>query len=281
MLVATGLRKTFGQTAALDGFDLTVEPGEIVGLIGHNGAGKTTFVDVVSGLIRPDAGHVLVAGIDVATRPRSARRQLGVAPQEIALYMSVSVRANLRLFGSLAGLRRRALTAAIDDTVAVLDLESVLDKPVAVLSGGQRRRVQAATALLHRPAVLLLDEPTVGADPTTRAALLDVVRGRARDGAAVCYTTHYLPELVDLGASLAVAANGRVITRGRADHLLADLPSRLQVDLTDGRRLAVATRDPADALAAMLRDGALPVAVDIQRPTLDDLFHELEAKPCA
>ncbi len=278
MLTATGLHKRYGRTCALAGFDLTVEPGEIVGLIGHNGAGKTTFVDVVAGLVRPDAGRVLVDGIDVARDPRRARRHLGVAPQEIALYLSATVRQNLRLFGALAGLRSRRLTAEITETVAALELEPVLDQAVGLLSGGQRRRVQAATALLHRPSVLLLDEPTVGADPTTRAALLDVVRDRARAGAAVCYTTHYLPELVDLGASLAVAAHGRVVVRGSADELLAGLPSRLDVGLDDGRRLELVTADPAASLAGLLRDGALPRSVDIHRPTLDDLYQNLEAR---
>jgi len=281
MLVATNLRKTYGPVTALAGFDLAVASGEIVGLIGHNGAGKTTFVEVVAGLIRPDAGRVMLDGVDVPREPRRARARLGLAPQEIALYLSASVRQNLRLFGALAGLRRRGLTAAIEETATALDLVDVLDRPVALLSGGQRRRTQAATALLHRPGVLLLDEPTVGADPTTRAALLAVVRARAADGAAVVYTTHYLPELADLGASLAVASSGRIVARGPAEELLADLPSRLAVELDDGRHLDVVTREPAEALAGLLRDGAVPRTVDIHRPSLDDLYHRLGERSCA
>ncbi|MBV1850271.1 ABC transporter ATP-binding protein [Catellatospora tritici] len=217
MLTAYDLRKRYGASTALDGFDLTVAPGEICGLIGHNGAGKSTFVEIVTGLTRPDSGTVTIGG----QPPARARHLVGVAPQEIALYVSVTVERNLRLFGGLAGLRGPSLRTAIDDTAAALGLSDVLRRPVGLLSGGQRRRTQAAAAMLHRPPLLLLDEPTTGADPLTRAALLTLVRDHAAAGAAVVYTTHYLPELVDLRATLAVAARGRVIARGGQDELLA------------------------------------------------------------
>jgi ABC-2 type transport system ATP-binding protein len=273
MLVAEGLVKRYGSTTALAGFDLTVAPGEIVGLIGHNGAGKTTFVEVVAGLVRPDAGRVTVAGLAPG---RAARRQLGLAPQDVALYPSATVRQNLRLFGALAGVRGRALTGSIDEVAAALDLTAVLDRAVGVLSGGQRRRAQTATALLHRPAVLLLDEPTAGADPTTRLALLEVVRQRATDGAAICYTTHYLPELEDLDATIAVARHGRVVARGDRTTLLAGLPGEVRVEFRAGPPQRIATTDPAGALASVLASGRTPVAVDIRRPDLDALYASLE-----
>jgi ABC-2 type transport system ATP-binding protein len=273
VLIAEGLVKRYGSTTALAGFDLTVAPGEIVGLIGHNGAGKTTFVEVVSGLVRPDAGRVTVAGFAPG---RPARRHLGLAPQDIALYQPATVRQNLRLFGALAGLRGRALPGAIDEVATALDLTSVLDRAVGVLSGGQRRRAQTATALLHRPAVLLLDEPTAGADPTTRRALLEVVRQRAADGAAICYITHYLPELEDLDATIAVARHGRVVARGDRGTLLAGLPGEVLVEFRDGPPQRIATTDPARALAGVLATGRAPVAVDIRRPDLDTLYAALE-----
>jgi ABC-2 type transport system ATP-binding protein len=273
MLVAEGLVKRYGSTTALAGFDLTVAPGEIVGLIGHNGAGKTTFVAVVAGLVRPDAGRVTVAGLAPG---RAARRRLGLAPQDIALYQPATVRQNLRLFGSLAGLRGRVLTRSMDEVAAALDLTGVLDRAVGVLSGGQRRRAQTATALLHRPAVLLLDEPTAGADPTTRRALLDVVRQRAADGAAICYTTHYLPELEDLDATIALARHGRVVARGDRATLLAGLPGEVVVEFQDAPPQRIATADPAGALASVLASGRTPVAVDIRRPDLDALYAALE-----
>jgi ABC-2 type transport system ATP-binding protein len=235
MLVAEGLEKRYGARRALAGFDLAVEPGEIAGLIGHNGAGKTTFVEVVTGLVRPDAGQVSVGGVDVRRDPRGARRLLGVAPQELALYISATAGDNLRLFAALAGLRGGALRRAVGQVAEELALTEVLGQRVGLLSGGQRRRTQAAAALLGDAPLLLLDEPTVGADPETRAALLAAVRARADRGAAVLYTTHYLPELADLGATLAVARSGRVIARGSQESLLGGLPGELRLRFAAGR----------------------------------------------
>jgi ABC-2 type transport system ATP-binding protein len=276
MLDAVGMTKHYGGTTALDGFGLAIQPGEIVGLVGHNGAGKTTFVEIVAGLTRPDAGRVLVGGVDVATRPARVRSWIGLAPQEIGLYLSLTVRENLRLFGGLAGQHGLSLRAAIAETSESLGLDDVLDRRVGLLSGGQRRRTQAATALIHRPRLLLLDEPTAGADPGTRQSLLALVRERADAGAAVCYTTHYLPELSELAASIAVVSHGRVIARGTQDDLLAEIPAELRVTLSDGRQHVVRTTDPSGCLAGLLAEGHRLRAVDIHRPSLDDLFHALE-----
>lgn len=294
MLTAEGLVKSYGSRRALDGFSIDVRPGEIAGLIGHNGAGKTTFVEVVSGLIRPAAGRVTVCGVDVAGSPRAARAQLGVAPQELALYPTVTVREHLRLFAGLAGLRRKAAARSVTDVAEELMLTDVLDRKCSVLSGGQRRRAQAAAAMVGTPRVLLLDEPTAGADPETRQALLAAVRSRAAAGAAVVYTTHYLPELVELEATLAVARDGRIVARGDRAHLTADLPGEIRITLDparprpdlpvglharvhddDGERLRIASADPPADLAALLAAGFAPVAVDIRRPDLDDLYRAL------
>jgi ABC-2 type transport system ATP-binding protein len=290
-LAARGLVKTYGGVTALNGFTLSAEPGEIVGLVGHNGAGKTTFVEIASGLIRPDRGSVAVAGMDVARHPRQARALLGVSPQETSLYPMATVREHLRLFGTLAGLRRGALRSAISQTAEDLQLTEVLDRPAGLLSGGQRRRAQAATALVAPRPLLLLDEPTVGADPQTRQALLSVVAARAAAGAAVVYTTHYLPELTELGATLAVARAGRIIARGSQQELLAGLPGEVRVtfdgpvptDLRDqgqviGDELRIPASDPPAALARLLAAGAAPAGVDIHRPGLDDLYNSLAAE---
>jgi ABC-2 type transport system ATP-binding protein len=148
MLAARGVVKRYGERRALDGFDLSVAPGEIVGLVGHNGAGKTTFVEVVTGLVRPDAGQVRVGGVDVRSDPRAARKLLGVAPQEIALYVGATVRDNLRLFAALAGLRRAARHRAVDRVAEELQLTGVLGQHTGLLSGGQRRRTQAAVPVM-------------------------------------------------------------------------------------------------------------------------------------
>ncbi|AYC43694.1 ABC transporter ATP-binding protein [Streptomyces griseorubiginosus] len=278
MLVTNGLVKSYGRHRALDGFDLTVEPGEIVGLIGHNGAGKTTFVEIVTGLVRPDAGSVRIGPYDALSEGRDARRLVGVAPQELALYGSVTVRENLRLLAGLAGLRGRRRDAGIARVLEELQLSAVADRPVGILSGGQRRRVQAATAMVGSPPLLLLDEPTAGADPETRSALLAAVRARAEAGAAVVYTTHYLPELVDLDATLAIARAGRVIARGTQEELTRHLPGELRVTFADPAEpeLRTPTTDPGADLAALLASGRTPASVDVHRPGLDDLYHSLE-----
>ncbi|MFE2424521.1 ABC transporter ATP-binding protein [Streptomyces hokutonensis] len=293
MLTVSGLRKRWGPVQALDGFDLRIEPGEICGLIGHNGAGKTTFARIVAGLERPDAGSVLVAGADLAAASRSARTLIGLAPQELALYPTATLRQNLRLFGGLAGLRRTQLRTELAAVAEELALTGVLDRPIATLSGGQQRRAQAATVLLPRPRVLLLDEPTVGADPTTREALLRLVRTRADEGAAICYTTHYLPELEQLGATLAVAAAGRVIARGDRADLVDGLPGEVTVTFTGHvpehltqtstapGELRFSTVDPARALARLLRDLGPDTtrvrSATVREPSLDDLYRSLAA----
>ena len=233
VLEASGLVKTYGSQHALDEFTLTVAAGEIAGLVGHNGAGKTTFAEVVAGLVRPDAGTVRIGGVNALARPRTARRLLSVCQQETALYPAATVAEHLRLFGSLAGLRGAALRRAVDDIVERMDLAGVVGKPAGLLSGGQRKRTQAATALIAPRPLLLLDEPTVGADPATRSRLLAVVADRAKAGAAVVYTTHYLPELAELGATVAVAQAGRIIARGTLaelslEHVTALLGARTQ-----------------------------------------------------
>jgi len=313
MLEARGLVKRYGDRRALDGFDLSVAAGEIAGLIGHNGAGKTTFLEVVTGLVRPDAGTVTVSGTDARRHPRAARALTGIAPQEQALYLTATVSDNLRLFGALAGLHGAALRRAIDTVAQELMLTEVLGQRAGLLSGGQRRRTQAATALVGGAPLLLLDEPTAGADPETRAALLAAVRARAAAGAAVLYTTHYLPELADLGATLAVARAGRVIARGSRESLAGGLPGELRLRFDDtspdntspdntspdstctglrrlppavaarareaGGELRITSSSPPADLAAVLAAGCAPSWVDVRRPDLDDLYRSLSQIP--
>jgi ABC-2 type transport system ATP-binding protein len=293
LLEARGLVKRFGRTSALDAFDLAVSAGEVVGLVGHNGAGKTTFARAVAGLIGVDRGSLLVCG----AAPGRAQPLIGLAPQELALYPTATARENLLVFAGLYGLRRRAARRRIDALADALVLGDVLDRRVRDLSGGQQRRLHAATAMIHRPKVLLLDEPTVGADPITRDALLEVVRAAAADGACVVYTTHYLPELDVLGATLAVADRGRVVARGDRTTLLAGVSGHAVIDFDtpasdlsiptmaggtihlDGGRVTIRAPDPGGTLAPWL--AAHPDAsrhlrsIEIHPPTLDDLYRQL------
>ncbi|MEZ0109827.1 ABC-2 type transport system ATP-binding protein [Catenulispora sp. EB89] len=271
MLQATDLTKRFDDVQALDGFSLEAAAGEIVGLVGHNGAGKTTFVEMVSGLQNPDSGEIRVDG----RTPAKARDRIGISPQHIALYRSITVREHLRLYGRLAGLRPAALRSRIDDLAAELRLTGFLDRPAGLLSGGQQRRAQAATALIHSPGLLLLDEPTAGADPETRQALLEAVKRRAGEGAAVVYTTHYLHELSELQATIAVASRGRIVARGSAAELLDGLPGEVLVGAADGDQV-VTTTDVTSTLLELLGTVRGPVEkIELRPANLDDLYRSL------
>jgi ABC-2 type transport system ATP-binding protein len=211
MLHVRGLVKAYGRHLVLDGVDLDVAPGEVLGLVGANGAGKTTLISVVAGLRRADAGSVTIAGLDAFTRRAQANRHLGLAPQELGIYPTLTARANLRTFAELAGLSARDAKRRAEEVAELLGLTDQLDQKAETLSGGQKRRLHTGMAVVHRPDLLFLDEPTVGSDVESRAGILALVRAMADAGTAVVYTTHYLTELEQLGADVAVLDGGRVL----------------------------------------------------------------------
>lgn len=214
MLHVEGLVKAYREHLVLDGVDLDVARGQVLGLVGANGAGKTTLISIVAGLRAPDAGRVTVAGVDALAHRAAASRHIGLAPQELGIYPTLTARANLRTFAELAGLRPRVARARADEVAELLGLTSCLAQRADTLSGGQKRRLHTGLAVLHRPDLLFLDEPTVGADVQSRAGILDLVRDMAAAGTAVVYTTHYLTELEQLQADVAVLDRGRIAAAG-------------------------------------------------------------------
>ena len=302
MLDVQGLSKAYGSRQALDAVNLEVAAGEITALLGRNGAGKTTLVSIVAGLRSADSGRVVIGGIDALAEPRRARANLGLAPQDTGVYPTLSCRDNLRLFAGLAGLGRREARAAIDELAGSLGLTELLDRRAKELSGGERRRLHTAIALVGRPALVLLDEPTVGADVQTRSQLLRVVRDLAGDGAAVVYSTHYFPEVAELDASVAILERGRVLARGSIDEVIAahsvgtvelvfagpapDL-ARLAPSgavTTIGPRVRIRTNDPATVTATILA-GLDTHAVNLRgltvsQPSLETAFLQLTEDPC-
>jgi ABC-2 type transport system ATP-binding protein len=300
MLEVVGLRKAYGTRTALAGVDLEIAPGEIVGLLGPNGAGKTTLVSIVAGLLRPDAGAVRIGTIDALSHPRQTRGLFGLAPQETGLYPTLTCRQNLRFFGELAGLRRRELRNALEDVASALQLTDLLDRQAQHLSGGERRRLHTALALVHRPPLALLDEPTTGADVRTRAQLLELVRELATEGSAVLYSTHYLTEIEQLGASVAILDRGHVIARGSVAQLMAATGANV-VELTfagpvpplvasahgasveaEGSILRVRTDDPGKATAAILADlgprASELRSLEVVQPSLETAYLELTGR---
>jgi ABC-2 type transport system ATP-binding protein len=297
VLAVEGLRKAYGSVQALDGLDFAASPGEIVGLLGPNGAGKTTFVSIVCGLRRADAGRVDVNGVDALAHPQTARRYIGLAPQELGIYPIDTVRQNLVLFGALAGLRGTELESQIEAASAALRLDDLLDHKAGELSGGQKRRLHTALALLGEPPLILLDEATTGADVESRAALMEVVKDLARRGSAVVYSTHYLQEIESLGARVVILDRGRVIAEGSVRELVSsngggvvELTFRGQppvlgggfVSTYIGEVMRVKVDDPGKALGPILEalgsEAARLRGVELIEPSLETVYLALTGR---
>jgi ABC-2 type transport system ATP-binding protein len=223
MIEVNQLRKQYADITAVRDVSFTARTGEIFGLLGPNGAGKTTTIGCISSLLTPTSGHVRVMGHDVVRDGVAARRSIGVVPQDLALYDDLSAHENLSYWGGAQGLRGAELRGRIND---VLELTGLLDRakePVKQFSGGMKRRLNFACGIVHRPKVLLLDEPTVGVDPQSRVRLLELVREQARAGSCVLYTTHYMEEAEALCDRLAIIDHGSIIAQGTLAELRAML----------------------------------------------------------
>jgi len=302
------LAKSFGsgkkQVRALDSVDLEVAEGSVLGLLGPNGAGKTTAVRVLATLLRADAGEVRVLGHDVRTHPDRVRRLIGLSGQYAAVDENLTGRENLWMFGRLYGLASKHSRSRADELLTQFDLADAGDRVAKTYSGGMRRRLDLASALIGQPQLLFLDEPTTGLDPRSRLMMWDVIRTLVRAGSTLLLTTQYLEEADELADQIAVVDHGRIIARGTADELKAQVGGervevvvRSAADVEPGRAL-LASRCGADAivdehtrrLTAPARGGASQlmdvirsfddagIAIDdvaLRRPTLDDVFLSL------
>ncbi len=221
VIEAIGLRKSYGPHLVLDGISLALRRGEMVGLLGPNGAGKTTTISILAMLLRPDAGVVRIAGRAPRSGGDGLRRKLGLVPQSLALYPTLSAMQNLELFARLHGIRRRQARADSMRALEEVGLAERAHDPVAVLSGGMKRRLNLACGLVHRPDVLLLDEPAVGVDPQSRERILLNVRRSADAGAAVIYSTHYMEEVERTCDRVLLIDHGRLVAEGTVAELIA------------------------------------------------------------
>jgi ABC-2 type transport system ATP-binding protein len=308
IIEAHGLTKRFGDVQALDGLDLVAESGRVTALLGPNGAGKTTFISAVATLLRPDAGELRVAGLDVARDPKRVRQIIGLAGQSASVEPAMTGRENLLLVARLFGLGRAAARTAATDVLDLLGLADAGDRLVRTYSGGMRRRLDLGASLVGRPRLLLLDEPTTGLDPRSRVDLWDAIRDLVAGGTDVLLTTQYLEEADQLARDVVIVDHGHVIAAGTPDELkaragrdvievrprsAADLPAVEEVlasvgaetprtDL-DTQRTTTAVDGGADQLTVVVRLlDERRVAIDdigLRRPTLDEVFLALTGQP--
>jgi ABC-2 type transport system ATP-binding protein len=304
-ITAEGLVKVYrsrkSEVRALDGVDLEVPEGTILGLLGPNGAGKTTTVRILATLLRPDAGHATVAGFDVVRQAQELRSVIGLSGQYVAVDENLTGRENLVMFGRLYQLPASEAARRAGELLEQFELIEAADRTVKTYSGGMRRRLDLGSALIGRPRLLFLDEPTTGLDPRSRLGMWDVIRGLVREGVTLLLTTQYLEEADELADTIAVVDHGRIIARGTADELKAnvggerievvvrhrtDFSRAAEVLTRDGigdttvdehtRKLTVPAMGGAQSLVQVVRDlDEAGIGIDdigLRRPTLDEVF---------
>jgi len=310
VITAEGLVKIYksrkSEVRALDGVDLAVEEGTVLGLLGPNGAGKTTTVRILATLLRPDAGHATVMGFDVVKEAQQLRTVIGLSGQYAAVDENLTGRENLWMFGRLYQLSSPEAKKRADELLEQFELTDAADRVVKTYSGGMRRRLDLGSALIGRPRLLFLDEPTTGLDPRSRLGMWDVIRGLVRGGTTLLLTTQYLEEADELADMIAVVDHGKIIARGTSDELKSQVggerievvirdradipkaveilaarcggPSHVSVD-EHTRRITIPSSGGAQVLVLVVRDlDEVNVHIDdiaLRRPTLDDVFLEL------
>jgi ABC-2 type transport system ATP-binding protein len=275
VLICQDLRKRFGDRTAVDGVGFEIRPGETYGLLGPNGAGKTTTISMICGILPADAGEVRVAGVRVDTGSVGAKGAIGYVPQDLAIYPDLTARENLTFFGRLYGLRGPQLRERIADVLSVVDLADRADERTEQFSGGMKRRLNIGIGLLHRPRLLVLDEPTVGVDPQSRNAILASVEALSAAGMGILYTTHYMEEAERLCDRVGVIDEGRIIAEGTRRELVALVGELDRVKLSasgDLELAAAAVRQVAGVREVTLHDGGIELLVVEARRLLPSIL---------
>jgi len=299
------LHKNFGDVYAVQGISFEVQAGEIFSLLGPNGAGKSTIISMLACLLEPTKGDALVMGHSILREPMAVKEAIGVVPQEIALYQDLSARENLSFWGKMYGLRGAALRQRVDEVLEVIGLTERQKGRVSKFSGGMKRRLNIGIALLHRPQVIIMDEPTVGIDPQTRRNILDNVKELNRQGMTVLYTTHYMEEAQELSDHIAIMDRGKIIAQGTHDELVKIVGELDRIDLTinaeaervlerwqategvhrvsaDDSQLTLLVDDSNLVLPRLFesatRAGVRITSVEIQEPNLEAVFLHLTGR---
>jgi len=305
VLEVEDLRKNFGDLVAVDGISFSVKEGEIFGFLGPNGAGKTTTISMICGLLQPSDGEIRVEGLSIADHARVVKQRLGVVPQEVAVYAELSARENLHFWGGIYGLSGSELRQRVEEMLVQVGLEERAKEAVKSFSGGMKRRLNLAMGLIHRPKLILLDEPTVGIDPQARHKILEIVENITKSGQTVLYTTHYLEEAESFCDRLAIIDHGKILAEGSVEELKAQVGegtlltvkgafkesglrgivsglSGLQaVEIGDGHAMLLVPRESrgvAPALEGLYGAGLHLDDVLIKEPNLEDLFLRLTGR---
>jgi ABC-2 type transport system ATP-binding protein len=305
VLEATGLAKSFGDLKAVDGVSFNIAPGETYGLLGPNGAGKTTSISMVCGLLAADAGEIRVMGELMSPRTVAPKAHLGLVPQDLAVYPDLTARENIEFFGRLYGMKGKELSSRAGEVLEVIGLSERADDRAKEFSGGMKRRLNIGIGLLHRPKLLILDEPTVGVDPQSRNAILESVETLAGEGIAVLYTTHYMEEAERLCDRVAIIDEGKVKAEGTRRELVQLVGQRDRVSIAGtgplGQVAASLGRIPGvaeatthegqvdllvedasgrlpDLLAAAAAAGMSITGVEVEEPNLEAAFLHLTGK---
>jgi ABC-2 type transport system ATP-binding protein len=306
MLQVKNLVKRFGDTAAVRGVSFAVGRGESFGLLGPNGAGKSTTISMICGLLQPNEGEITIAGVDVLKNPNAAKQIMGVVPQDIALYPTLSARENLSFWGAMYGLAGKELNCRVDEALELVSLTDRQKDRIQTYSGGMKRRINIAASLLHRPELLIMDEPTVGIDPQSRNNILETVKNLNQEkGLTVIYTSHYMEEVEFLCQRVGIIDHGRLIARGTLDEVRSqmgtDTTIRLQVQNPTPALIAAVGKVPGvkqaradeNVVLALVQDtvetlpplmgavkasGSKVLGVAIEEPNLEAVFLSLTGR---
>ncbi|TCP58062.1 ABC-2 type transport system ATP-binding protein [Tumebacillus sp. BK434] len=305
MIQVQELTKSFGSRHVVRGVSFHVQKGESFGLLGPNGAGKSTTISMICGLLGADSGDVIVGGQSVRNNPQEVKRKIGVVPQDIALYPTMSAYENLVFWGRMYGLRGAEVKRRAQEVLEIVGLTDRAKDAVGTFSGGMKRRINIGAALMHKPELLIMDEPTVGIDPQSRNHILETVKELNRQGMTVIYTSHYMEEVEYLCERLAIIDHGQVIATGTKQDLCNRLTNGAVIKLTvegeaaelasnlrrvpgveqtavEGQTVQVFAKAAGqmlgDVVSAALADGAQILAVDVQEPNLETVFLQLTGR---
>ncbi|MGZ4105816.1 MAG: ABC transporter ATP-binding protein [Tumebacillaceae bacterium] len=305
MLQVQELRKRFGDREVVRGVSFSVEKGESFGLLGPNGAGKSTTISMICGLLQSDQGDVRVGGVSVKQDPLSTKKKIGVVPQDIALYPTMSAKENLVFWGRMYGLTAAQAKQRADEVLAIVGLTDRGKDQVGNFSGGMKRRINIGAALMHRPELLIMDEPTVGIDPQSRNHILETVKTLNQEGMTVIYTSHYMEEVEYLCDRVAIIDHGQLIASGTKTELCNRLTNGASIRLTvaqvspeqvrhvemldgvqqvvvEGEALTVFAKDVrlmlGEVVTALTAAGVRIESVDVQEPNLETVFLQLTGR---